>query len=97
MDEATENKLVGDVAATKTMVEKEVLPHLDKLNDSVARVKAAQHKQEGAIGMVKWIIITGIAVAGLVGGYVFTQADDPRPVEIMFPQQIELVQPEGGD
>lgn len=82
LDEATENKLVGDVAATKAMVEKDVLPHLIALNGSVADIKREHYRTEGAIGMLRWILITGIAVAGIVGGFIFTQIDDPVPVQI---------------
>ena len=95
MDEATEIKLVGDVAATKAMVEKDVLPHLTNLNNSVANVQKAQYKTEGAIGMLRWILITGIAVAGIVGGFIFTQIDDPVPVQIeVVPAVVEDL--EGG-
>ena len=90
MDERTETKLVGDVAATKAMVEKDVLPHLAALNDSMADVKKQQYRTEGAIGILRWILVTGIAVAGIVGGFIFTQIDDPVPVQIeMVPAIME--------
>lgn len=87
MEPTQEAELIRQVAETHTIVQEKVVPQLEQINGTVAEVVAAQNKQDGALGMLRWVVLTGIAVGGLVGGYVFTQADSHLPV------QIEIVQP----
>lgn len=85
MDAANEAELIRQVAETHAVVHEKVVPWLEELNGTVRTVNTRQAQQDGALGMLRWIVITGIAVAGIVFGYVFTQVDQPTPV------QIELV------
>ena len=92
MEPAQETELITKVAETHAVVHEKIVPWLEEINGTVKKVDIRQHVFEGALGMLRWIVITGIAVAGLAGVYVFTQADNSPPI------QIEIVQPlqEGG-
>lgn len=87
MEPAQEAELISKVAETHAVVHEKIVPWLEEINGTVREVNIKQHVFEGALGVLRWIVITGIAVAGIVGGYIFTQADAPRPI------QIEIVQP----
>lgn len=93
MDTAQENELIRRVTETHTVVHEKLVPWVEKLNGTVSNVHERQARQDGALSMLRWIVITGIAVIGIMGGYIFTQVEAPAPI------QIEIVQPlekEGG-
>ena len=95
MDAATEAELIRRVTETHVVVHEKVVPWLDELNGTVRAVNTRQAQQDGALGMLRWIVITGIAVGGIVFGYVFTQVDQPTPVQIeVVPMEQSI---EGGE
>ena len=90
MNPAQEADLLEKVVETHTMVHEKVVPWLENLNHSVSEVKERQHVFAGALGMLRWVVITGIAIGGMVGGYIYTQTNELAPI------QIEIIQSEEG-